>query len=188
MSLFIPVRHQEGEIWHPIDGFPYYFISNLGRVKSEFPGKPPRIRLPSVRRYGYKNIVLSKNALTQGFYVHRLVAIAFIPNPKDLPQVNHLDGNGANNRVDNLEWCTHAENLAHARKNRGDWLAPFRHAGAAKKAVIATDENGERLFESAVAAALAVAGKRNGSGNISNAIRSGREAYGFHWRFASCIG
>ena len=49
-------------------------------------------------------------------YVHICVALAFIPNPNGLPCINHKDGNKANNRVDNLEWCSHAENMKHASR------------------------------------------------------------------------
>ena len=59
-----------------------------------------------IRNNGYKRVTLFKNGKSKNISIHRLVAIAFIPNPNDLPQVNHKDENKLNNNVDNLEWCS----------------------------------------------------------------------------------
>lgn len=67
-------------------------------------------------KFGYATIVLSKDDKVKTYLVHRIVAEAFIPNPKKLPQINHRDGNKLNNRVSNLEWCDHSWNQTHARK------------------------------------------------------------------------
>ena len=61
--------------------------------------------------------MLYKNGKEKLFRVHRLVAMAFLPNPNNLPQVNHKDGNKQNNSVDNLEWCEQSDNMKHAYKN-----------------------------------------------------------------------
>lgn len=66
----------------------------------------------------YYQTVLSKNGKAKTVTVHRLVAEAFIPNPDNLPQVNHIDHNPLNNKVDNLEWCTAKYNSNHKRNNR----------------------------------------------------------------------
>ena len=111
MSLF--------EIWLPIKGYEgLYEISNLGRVKSL-----PKVRgravtgekiLKSHVVNGYEMVMLCRNYKTFNASVHRLVAQAFIPNPKNKPHINHIDGNKANNNIENLEWCTPSENMMHA--------------------------------------------------------------------------
>lgn len=104
-----------GEIWRVIQSRPNYQVSNLGRIRKikTKVGLPCckylTVQMPS-KYQSYCSIILQKKR----FYIHRLVATAFIPNPKRLPQVNHKDGNKANNNVDNLEWVTRSENGLHA--------------------------------------------------------------------------
>ena len=113
------------ETWKDIQGFEgYYQVSNLGRVKSLeryvcHSGKAmlrkERIRKPFDNQ-GYWNLTLHKDKQDYHTTIHQLVAKAFIPNPDNLPVVNHKDGNKKNNCVDNLEWVTASENSRHAIK------------------------------------------------------------------------
>ena len=73
---------------------------------------------PSINSSGYKKIVLRKNGVGKNEYLHRLLAIHFIPNPDNLPNVNHKDGNKSNNSVENLEWVNRSENIKHAYENK----------------------------------------------------------------------
>lgn len=112
--------------WRAIEGYEgLYEVSNTGLVKAlnkrVDSGKCHRrwrvhILSHSSDAKGYLRVSLSKNGVTKTHKVHRLVATAFIPNIDNLPQVNHKDGNKANNCVDNLEWCSQSENMAHACK------------------------------------------------------------------------
>ena len=103
------------EEWEDIEGYEnLYQVSNMGRVKSLGNGKSNKSKLKimktNLNHKGYPMISLCKDGKNKGYSVHRLVAKAFIPNPDNLPQVNHIDENKENNCVDNLEWCTNEYN------------------------------------------------------------------------------
>lgn len=109
-----------GEIWKDIKNYEgYYQVSNFGNVRSVRRtvncrnGKRTvyeRFMKPNEMPLGYKQVGLSKECSTTRFFVHRLVAMAFIRNPNNFSCINHKDGNPANNCADNLEWCDHKYN------------------------------------------------------------------------------
>ena len=72
---------------------------------------------PSVDKDGYERVVLTKDGIRKTYSVHKLVALAFIPNPENKTTINHIDGNKRNNNVSNLEWATEKENQNHKWKN-----------------------------------------------------------------------
>lgn len=99
-----------GEIWRDVVGYEgLYLISNMGRVRSLITNGWTKgkngILSPGTTRKGYSMVVLSKEGKPTSKAIHRLVAEAFIPNPLNLPQINHKDENKKNNKVENLEWC-----------------------------------------------------------------------------------
>lgn len=104
----------DGEIWRDIDGYEErYQVSNYGRVKSFWRGAIKILKPAAISR-GYLFVSLCKPNQRKQFYIHRLVAQAFIPNPDNKRTVNHIDGHRLNNCVENLEWATAAENTHHA--------------------------------------------------------------------------
>lgn len=104
------------EIWCPIVGYDgKYWVSNLGKVRGLFRGKVKILKHNFVR--GYDSALLTKDGIRKRFTVHRLLAMAFIPNPENKPQVNHKNCIKSDNRVDNLEWVTRVENAKHALEN-----------------------------------------------------------------------
>lgn len=108
----------EKEIWKDIFGGKYQ-ISSLGNIRSLNYHREKRIKELSKLKMpnGYTTVKLCVDGEVKRYSIHRLVANTFIPNPKNKPQVNHIDGNKQNNNVDNLEWCTKSENQIHAVRN-----------------------------------------------------------------------
>ena len=97
------------EIWKDKKDYEgHYQVSNFGRVKSIKFGK--EIILKQKIKDGYYYVGLSKNGIAKNYFVHRLVAQAFLPNPNNLPCVNHKDEDKLNNNVDNLEYCSYSYN------------------------------------------------------------------------------
>ncbi len=99
----------DAEIWKDVKGYEgYYRVSNKGNVRGYRHGD--RLLKPLTDGHGYSFICLCVNGVKKNRKIHRMVAEAFIPNPDNLPCINHKDENKANNHVDNVEWCTYSYN------------------------------------------------------------------------------
>lgn len=104
--------YKQIELWKPIKDFENYEVSSFGRVRRVVDKDNGIYKIKAfddVR--GYKRVILFNHQKHKRYQVHRLVAITFIPNPFNLPQVNHKDENPSNNNVLNLEWCTNKYNM-----------------------------------------------------------------------------
>ncbi len=113
-------------IWKEISGYEgYYAVSNMGDVrsidrlvkgKSNYPAKRiGKILSPSLSKKGYLRVLLIKNNIRKNIAIHRLVALAFVDNKENYPQVNHINGVKTDNTTGNLEWCDQLHNNRHAR-------------------------------------------------------------------------
>lgn len=109
------------EIWKNIEGYEgLYQVSNFGRVNRLGNNKRKKDKMlkPNKTRDGYSRVSLYKNDIVKKYLVHRLVALAFILNPNNLPCVNHKDECKMNNEVNNLEWCTIEYNSNYGTRNK----------------------------------------------------------------------
>lgn len=167
------------EQWKDVEGFEHlYQVSNIGRVRS-LPRTTTsgRILKPAVDKDGYLRVRLVDGKVSKNFYVHRLVALAFIPNPCGFPVINHKDEDKQNNRVDNLEFCTIKYNNTYndGAKRRG---LPRR------KPIDQYDMNGNLVAHWSGRAEIAKTLGFHG-GNISEVCQGKRNhASGFVWRYA----
>lgn len=174
------------EIWQPVKGYEgLYEVSNLGRIKSlnyNHTGKE-KILKPANNGWGYLQIVLCRDGKVKHFKVHRLVAIAFLPNPEGLPEVNHKDENKSNNCVENLEWCDVKYNINYGSRNE-------KSAAAQSKPVEASRFSDFREIEFRFTSTREA--DRNGyfSSSVSACCRccycrEGNNKYkGLYWRYA----
>ena len=110
-------------IWRSYPEYPFIEVNQLGEIRTidrtvtRKNGRKcsvkGRVLKQSDNGHGYMRVVFSVNKKTVTLYVHRAVATCFLPNPDNLPQINHIDCNPKNNSVSNLEWCTPQYNIAY---------------------------------------------------------------------------
>ena len=174
------------EIWKSIEGYSGYFVSNTGKIKSTRNNRTT-ILSPRIGVFGYHFVNLyDENGKMKSVKIHRLVAKAFIPNPDNLPQVNHINENKANNNVLNLEWCTASHNLNHNGLQKRQHTLQKRKIGAFNK-----DMRLIHYFQSATEAAEFIVSEglsktfKSAVGNICYAARCGKTKmnYGYLWRY-----
>lgn len=135
------------EIWKDVVNYEgVYQISNIGNLKSldrklggtRYKGKEKRKHL-SGRGYLYSK--LSIGGVQKSLFIHKLVAEAFLENTENKPHVNHIDGNKINNKVENLEWCTHAENMRHAmRTGLNDGHSKFKEGNTNSNSKVTSEQ------------------------------------------------
>lgn len=160
------------EIWKQIEGFEgLYEISNLGNVKGK-----KKVLKKAMQSNGYEYVTLRKNGQQYHSLVHRLVALNFIENPNNYPEVNHISEDKHDNSVSNLEWCTHVYN-----HNFGTG-----HLRAAKKQgrkvkQLTLDGNVIKVFDSVREAARAMNRSHKDIYNVCNGKR--KTSCGYLWKY-----
>lgn len=179
------------EIWKDIRGYEgLYQVSNLGRVKGlarvslDKRYLPDRILEGSVYSTGYIVVKLRVNGFAKRFSIHRLVAEHFIPNHENLPVINHKDENKLNNRIDNLEWCTHKYNATYGSA-RERAMESFKKNNS--KVVYQFSLNGEFIceYDSVSSAADSTNTRRSEVWVCCNMVENSISANGFMWRYAN---
>ena len=175
----------------PIEGFPDYLVDTSGKIYSL---KTHKYLKPNYTKKKYASVELFKDGKSKRILIHRIVAKAFIPNPNNLPQVNHIDENPSNNDVNNLEWCSAKYNMnygegAKKRHLKIDYSKPCYRINAIKngkkacKPVLMFAKDGKFLkeFESAVEAEKETGVNRR---HISDVVRGKRATSGgYKWKF-----
>ena len=176
------------EVWKDVPGYEgLYKVSDSGDVYNI---KSKRKLKLTITDTGYHKVNLRKNGNVKTHLVHRLVALSFISNPKEKPQVNHIDENPLNNNLMNLEWCTPRENCNHGTRIERirDLLDYEVIAKKNSKPILQIDKNGQvvRRWKSAKEC------KREtgyDDSNISKCLRSKvKTAYGYTWEYDKGIG
>lgn len=179
------VSSLKNEIWEDVKGTNgKYKVSSFGRIIGAYGRLIKPIRTPK----GYVRVKIWYGSTYRTRMIHRIVAEAFIPRPDGKAQINHIDGNKTNNRVDNLEWCTQSENMRHRVDVLG--IRPASHHVVKVRCI----ETG-RVFRSAAEAARSVGLSRSGIGaalrkSYTTCFREGKmksyqskTAGGYHWEY-----
>ena len=163
------------ELWKDIKGYEgKYQVSNFGRVKSLNYNNTSqeKILVNSLSNKGYYRVSLSLNNKAKQYNIHRLVAEAFIPNPLNLPFVNHKDKNRTNNMVDNLEWCTIQYNNTYG-------TVLDRLSNVRSKEVICIET--QKIYKSAKQVEIETGLSASSIGKCCRGQR--KTCGGFHWKF-----
>lgn len=185
----------ENEVWKDIPNYEgLYQVSNLGRIKSlkrkVYAGRN-RIRWQYERILsnnktngnGYKIVSLNKNGESKNKYIHRLVAEAFIPNPNNYKYINHKDENKANNKINNLEWCTAEYNNTYNNKHiRALETRMKKNIGCRK--ILQLNEN-EEIIKEYFSISQASKEMKVSNQAISDCLRGiQKHSAGYKWKYA----
>ena len=177
------------EIWKEVPGYEgLYEVSNLGRVRSlcyNHTGQT-KVLKPHKNSKGYLLAHLCKEGKKKFFIVHRLVAQAFLPNPDNLPEVNHRNEDKTDNRVDNIEFCTAKYNMNFGTRNKRAAKARLNHP-ALSKPVLQYDKSG--IFVKEWPSTMEVERQIGwDQGHISDCCLGKRQsAYRYIWRFVDDV-
>ena len=176
------------EIWKDVKGYEdIYKVSNLGRVKRliGYQAKKERILTQINNGSDYMGVSLCKNGKAKKLYTHRIVAESFINNPKSKDEVNHIDGNRQNNKLENLEWVTRSENHNHryqVLKQKGVNFGKTGSKNWRSKPCLKFDLNGKLLIR--YPGVMEAMRKTNiNESNIRGAIKRKGTAGGFFWKY-----
>ena len=166
------------ETWKNLEGYEgYYKVSSEGRVS----GWRGNVLKPQARSHGYLSVWLYKDGEKKQFSVHRLVAQTFIPNPDNLPEVNHLDEDKTNNKVSNLQWCDRCYNVNYGTAQQRRSLKTRNNSHSKPVAMYTKDGELIKVFPSLGEAT------RSGfaGGNVLHCIQGKySHAYGYIWKYA----
>lgn len=136
--------------WEYVDGYNgLYAVSKNGEIVSFCKGKMHPI-YPTLKENGYLRVYLSDGKKQRFHYLHRLIAKTFIPNPNNLPVVNHKDGDKLNNTVDNLEWCTVSQNSRHAVSIGLIKTMPIKYYGAIYPSIAEASRETGRMYRTII--------------------------------------
>ena len=173
----------ENEVWKEIKNYPQYEVSSCGRVRS-LKRKAPHILKACMNSCGYLCVTLSKEGKAKTFPIAKLVAEAFIPNPDNLPEIDHINRNKTDNCIENLRWVSRAEQVANKTKS-------WEHSIETKFQVLCIET--EEKFSNSAAAARWISEQNLSNSAINNIAKQIRKvcnkdygcktAYGYHWEF-----
>ena len=195
------------EIWKDIPEYEgYYQASNLGRIKSltrikyanggSYMSKEIILK-QATTKLRYKSVALCKNGIQKHYWVHRLIALTFLPNPNEWPDINHKDENPSNNNVENLEWCTTKYNMNYGtcvERRKASFVRnqSFLKANATKvrnqsrcheTPILGTSKDGDAVlsYKSITEAARSTGISKGHIGECVKGIR--KSAGGYYWKY-----